>query len=416
MRPSEIRELLQFRAPLARRADRALARSHDIEDLRRVANRRWPSGVRGYVEGGADGELSLRRNREAYARRCLVPSALHDVSDVDLSTGLLGRRSALPLVLGPTGYTRMMHRHGEHAVAAAAERSGVPYTVATMSTVRLEDIPSGGDLWFQLYMWRDRGLVDDLVDRAAAAGYHALMLTVDTAVTGQRLRDARTGFTLPPRLSPGAVLDMARHPGWCAGLLRREAITFANVPPELAARSESVMDFAARQFDASVTWDDVARLRARWPGPIVLKGLLDPVDVVRAVDAGVDAVVLSNHGGRQLDQTVAPLDVLPEAREQVGESLQLFVDSGIRRGTDVAIALALGADAALIGRPYLYGLGAAGEEGVEAAIRILGTELRRAVQLLGVTSIEQLRDQGPQLVRTACHVPSEATPVRSVLR
>lgn len=410
MRPAEIRELLQFRAPRMRRTDRVLARAVEIEDLRREACRRWPKGVRGYVEGGADAEISLRRNRAAFERHELLPATLRDVSSVDLSTELLGARSTLPLALGPTGYSRMMHPDGERAVARAARDAGVPYTVTTMSTVRLEDIPAGGDLWFQLYMWRDRGLVDDLVDRAAAAGHRALMLTVDTAVTGQRLRDARTGFTLPPALTPGAVVDMARHPAWCAGLLRGEAITFANFPPEISERSESVMQFAARQFDPSVTWDDVARLRRRWPGALVLKGIVRPDDAARAVDAGVDAVVLSNHGGRQLDQMVAPLEMLPAVRERVGGELEVYVDSGVRRGTDITVALALGADAVLIGRPYLYGLGAAGQAGVRAAISMLGTELTRAMRLLGVADVAQLRAEGLELIRShAAALREEAT-------
>lgn len=400
MRPAEIRELLQFQTPRMRRVDRFLGRAVEIEDLRREACRRWPRGVRGYVEGGADGEISLARNRAAFQRHELLPRVLQDVSKVDLRARLLGCDSSLPLALGPTGYTRMMHADGERAVARAARVAGVPYTVTTMSTVRLEEIPSGGDLWFQLYMWRDRRLVDDLVDRAAAAGYRALMLTVDTAVTGQRLRDARTGFTLPPTLTPGTFLDMARRPGWCASLLRGEAITFANLPPQVCEGSESVMDFAARQFDASVTWDDVARLRQRWSGALVLKGIVRPEDVARAIDAGVDAVVLSNHGGRQLDQVVAPIDVLPAVRDRVGDGIELYVDSGVRRGTDIALALALGANGVLIGRPYLYGLGAAGQAGVSAAIAMLERELARAMQLLGVTDVDSLRTQGQALVRS----------------
>lgn len=399
MRAAEIRELLQFRSPRLRRADRVLARSADIEDLRREACRRWPRGVRGYVEGGADAEVSLGRNRAAYQHLELLPTALRDVGSVDLTTTLLGSRSALPLALGPTGYTRMMHPEGERAVARAAREAGVPYTVTTMSTVPLEEIPGGGDLWFQLYMWRDRSLVDDLVDRAAAAGHRALVLTVDTAVTGQRLRDAHNGFTLPPTLTPGTVLDMACHPAWCWGLLQGEPITFANLPPEVTGPSESVMDFAARQFDPSVTWDDVARLRERWAGSLVIKGLVRADDVARAADAGADAVVLSNHGGRQLDQAAAPIDVLPEVRDHAGDRLQVFVDSGVRRGTDIAAALALGADGVLIGRPYLYGLGAAGQAGVTAAIEMLRRELTRAMQLLGVCDIAALRAEGPGLVR-----------------
>ena len=401
MKISEVRTLLQLRKPEPDRVERTLRRCVTIEDLQHAAWRRWPKSVRGYVEGGADGEVSLARNRAAYESVGLVPSPLRDVTDVDLRTSILGGDSALPFALAPTGYTRMMHTAGEGAVAHAARDAGIPYTMSTMATTSLENVAAdaGGDLWFQLYVWRDRGLVRELIERAKASGYRALMLTVDTPVTGLRVRDAHNGFTIPPQLSASTVLDMARHPLWCASMLTGPPITYANFAPEVGRTPEGLMEFAAKQFDPSVSWDDLAWIRGLWQGPLIVKGLVSESDAARAVEVGVDAVVLSNHGGRQLDQVVVPLQMLPAVRDRVGDKIAVFVDSGIRRGSDIAVALALGADAVLIGRPYLYGLGAAGERGVAASISMLGAELRRAMTLMGVTSVAQLRAEGPALVR-----------------
>ena len=401
MRLSEVRALVQLRKPEPDRVERTLKRCVTIDDLQHAAWRRWPKGVRGYVEGGADGEVSLARNRAAYQGLELVPSTLRDVTDVTLRTSLLAGESALPFALAPTGFNRMMHTGGELAVARAARDAGIPYTLSTMATTRLEDVAGevGGDLWFQLYVWRDRGLVRDLVGRAKASGYRALMLTVDTPVTGLRVGDVHNGFTIPPQLRASTVLDMARHPRWCATMLAGAPITFANFAPEVSRNPEGVMEFAAKQFDPSVSWDDLAWIRGLWEGPLVVKGMVSPPDAARAAEVGVDAVVLSNHGGRQLDQVVAPLLMLAEVRRRVGDEMEVLVDSGIRRGSDIALALALGADGVLIGRPYLYGLGAAGERGVAAAISMLGGELRRAMTLMGVTSVAQLQAEGSALVR-----------------
>jgi L-lactate dehydrogenase (cytochrome) len=401
VRPREIREIVHVRRPRLHRTARVLDRCVTIDDLRVAACRRWPRGVRGYVEGGADGEVTLRRNRSAYDDIGLVPSVLRDVSAVDLSTDLLGMRAQLPFALAPTGHTRMMHPEGERAVARAARAAGIPYSLSTMANVRMEDVAHdvGGELWFQLYVWRDRALTRDLLGRARASGYRVLVLTVDTPVTGLRVRDYHNGFTLPPRLTPGVLADMARHPAWCLALLRGQPITFANFAEEVSRTSEGVMEFAARQFDPSVSWRDVEDIRAEWDGPMMLKGVLSPDDSVRARDAGIDALALSNHGGRQLDQALSPIEALPGVRAAVGAQMPLFVDSGVRRGTDIAIALALGATGCLVGRAYLYGLGAAGEEGCAAAIRMLGEELRRAMRLLGVVNVAELGERGPALVR-----------------
>ena len=403
MRAREVRNLLQLRRPQWDRTARVLARCTTIEDLRVQACRRWPRGVRGYVEGGADGEISLRQNRAAFEEFQLVPSVLRNVSAVELRTTVLGVHAELPFALAPTGYTRMMHVDGERAAARAANQAGIPYTLSTMATVRLEDLARevGGELWFQLYVWRDRELSRELLRRAQASGYRVLMLTVDTPVTGLRVRDSHNGFTLPPRVTPTALGDMALHPAWCLAMLRGEPITFANFAPEVSRDSENVMHFAARQFDPSVTWTDLDDIRAMWDGPMIVKGILDPRDALRAVDAGADAIVVSNHGGRQLDQTMPPILALPGVRTAVGKQLPLFVDSGVRRGTDIAIALALGANGCLIGRPYLYGLGAAGQAGCVASIDMLADELRRAMRLLGVVSVAELRERGTELVRRA---------------
>ena len=414
MRPNEISSMIQIRRPTARRVDRLLDRCLTIDDWHIEACRRWPRGVRDYVDGGADGEVSLRYNREALASLRLVPSVLRNVEHVDTAINLLGFDSALPLVLGPTGYTRMMHPDGELAAAAAARDAGIAYTLASMSTFSIEDVArdAGGELWFQLYMWRDRDVIAGLLRRARRHGYRVLMLTVDTAVTGMRVRDHHNGFTLPPRLTPGVLFDIARHPGWCLGLLRNPPITFANFAAEISARSENIMEFAAQQFDPTVNWSDLEWLRAQWPGPIVMKGLIGPEDAVRAREAGIDALALSNHGGRQLDQTIPPIDILQAVRAAVGDRMVLLLDSGIRRGTDVAIALALGADACLLGRAYLYGLGAAGKSGCDAVISTIADELRRAMKLLGVLSLDELRDRGANLVqRVRCDPTHGAVPV-----
>ena len=400
MRPRDVRALIRLRPPVLDPVDRTLAHCHTIDDLRRVARRRWPEGIRGYVDGGADGEVSVARNRAAYQRFSLLPHPLRDVTEVDTRTSLLGVESALPFALAPTGYTRMMHNQGEPAVARAAAAAGIPYTLSTVATTSLEDVAgkSAGDLWFQLYVWRDRGKMRDLVARAREHGYRTLMLTVDTPVTGLRARDLRAGFTVPPTLTPQTLLQMAAHPVWCARMLTGAPITFANLPG-FEQDPMGAMAMAAELFDASVRWDDLAQLRDLWDGPLLVKGLGRPDDATQAAALGVDGVVLSNHGGRQLDQAIPPIEALPAVRDAVGDDVEVYVDSGVRRGTDLAIALARGATGCLVGRPYLYGLGAGGERGVAAAITMLAGELRRAMQLRGVTTISQLRQEGRDLVQ-----------------
>jgi len=383
--------LLRLERPRLPTDAHRLQRCHTVDDLRTAARRRLPRAAFDYVDGGAEDEVTLRRNRAAFDDWELVPQVLRDVGAVDLRTEVLGVSCALPLVLGPTGFTRMVHPDGERAVAASAERFGVPYVAATLGTTSLEDVRAVGDaaLWFQLYVWRDRGLSKDLVARAQDAGYRALVLTVDTPVPGARERDQRNGLTIPPALDLRTLVDGARHPRWWWGLLGSEPLTFANVR-HVADQPTAGMEFVGAQFDPTVSWDDLDWIADAWDGPLVLKGILSPADARRAADHGVDAVVVSNHGGRQLDHAPATLTALDVIAQEVGNDLELLVDSGVRRGTDVAKALALGARAVLLGRPYLYGLAVAGQAGVERVLEIYAAELLRVMQLLGVTSVAQL--------------------------
>jgi L-lactate dehydrogenase (cytochrome) len=401
MKPSEVRALISLERPEWRPTERRLRRAHCIADMRDLARRRTPRAVFDYVEGGADEELSLLRNVQSFRQWDLVPVGPSDVSSVELSTSLLGRRIELPLICAPTGYTRMMHPEGERAVAGVAARAGVPYTLSTMASTSLEDIASTGhpDAWFQLYVCRDRGLTRDVVSRAWTAGYRVLEVTVDTPVSGYRIRDVRNGLTIPPRLTARTLLGIAGKPVYWSGLLRHPAITFANFPPEHGPGGGITIGNIADQFEPRLTWDDIGALREQWGGPLLVKGPLGPEGARTALAVGADGVHLSNHGGRQLDRVVPPLDLLADVREAVGEDCTIVLDSGIRHGTDLAVAIALGADAGAIGRAYLYGLMVAGEAGVAHALALLTAEFKRTMQLLGVTSIPELRAAGPRLLR-----------------
>jgi L-lactate dehydrogenase (cytochrome) len=396
MKPTEIRALVRMRGFDADHDRRVVARSHSVGDLRREARRRLPQPVFGYADGGADEEITMRANRAALRRWRFRPWVLRDVSEPDLRVPVLGSGLAAPLGLAPTGFTRVFHPDGELAVARAAASRGLPYGLSTCGTHTIEELAGTGhpDLWFQLYMLRDRRLSDALVDRAAAAGYGALEVTVDTPVGGRRTRDLRTGFTAPPMLTPRALLDIAVRPGYWTSMLRAPALRYAS----LAAPGVNTIADITAMFDPSLSWDDIEGLRARWPGRLLLKGPLGPADAVRAVSAGVDGIHLSNHGGRQLDRCVAAVDLVRPVREAIGEQAAIILDSGIRHGADVAVAIARGADMCMVGRGYLYGLAAAGQLGVEHAIDLLTGELRRTMQLLGVTTVAELRKHGDELV------------------
>jgi L-lactate dehydrogenase (cytochrome) len=381
---TELRELVRLRRPAGQ-----LARAATIGDLRELARRRVPRAVFDYTDGAAGAEISLRRSREAFERVEFRPRVLRNVSAVDPSTTLLGTPAALPLVFAPTGFTRLMHTEGESAVARVAERVGVPYALSTMGTTSLEALAAaapGARRWFQLYLWRDREASAALVERARAAGYEALVLTVDTPVAGPRLRDVRNGFTIPPALSARTVVNAARHPRWWVDLLTTPPLEFAS----LRSWGGTVAELVDRVFEPAAVLADVRALRASWPGALIVKGILDVDDACAVVDAGADAVVVSDHGGRQLDRSSTPLEQLPAIVGAVGDRAEVYLDGGILDGADVVAAVASGARACLIGRAYLYGLMAGGERGVQRATDILAREVTRTMQLLGATSVAEL--------------------------
>jgi len=392
-----LRSVLRFRRIELDANRRRLARAANVEDLRRIAKRRLPHGVFDYVDGAAEDELTMRENHDAFSRTTFRPRVLREVGSVDLSTTLLGRPLAYPLVLAPTGFTRIVDPQGELAVARAAARANLPYTLSTMSTRSIEEVAavSRGRKWFQVYVWRDRGLVKDMVDRAAEHGYEALVLTVDTTMLGRRERDVRHGFTLPPKIGLETLIDGALHPGWTWAFVRSEPIIFANI----AGRGTAVGDGASavnlaehvnEQFDPSLSWADVEWLRSMWNGPIVIKGIQSVDDAILAADAGVEAIALSNHGGRQLDSAPSPLSLVAPCADAVGDRIEIICDGGVRRGSDIVKAVALGARACMAGRAYLYGLGAAGEGGVDWVLKLFETDMRRVMALLGVANVSEL--------------------------
>jgi L-lactate dehydrogenase (cytochrome) len=399
-----MRQIVQLRSLELDATKRRLAACYDIADLRNVARRRIPRPVFDYVDGAADTEITSAHNVAAFRRWRFLPRVLADVSAVDTSTSVLGAPLPVPFLLGPTGYTRMMHPDGEIGAARAATHFGVPYTLSTMSNTGIEAVRDGvaavspaalsPHLWFQLYLLRNRAEAFSLVSRAWDSGFRVLVVTVDTVVSGNRLRDERNGLTMPPSLRPSAVASVAGKPGYWLRLLSGPALTFANFESAEAMSLRQTVDF----FDPGISWADISELRSRWPGSIVIKGPLGPADALRAIDLGVDAIQLSNHGGRQLDRCVAPADLIAPVREALGPSVPVLVDSGIRNGGDIAVALALGADAAVLGRAYVYGMMAGGEAGVDRALTILAREFRKTMELLGVTSVADLRKQGREML------------------
>ena len=388
-RLAELLKVVRFRAPQWGRTARRLSSAATIDDLRGVARRVTPRAVFDYTEGGAGRELTVKSNRLAFDMIEFRPAQLVDVSAPSLITSILGRDSAMPLILAPTGFTRMMHHSGEVAVARAAARAGLPYALSTMGTTSPEDLAAGVPevrRWFQLYLWKERESSAALIERAAAHGFDSLILTIDTPVGAQRLRDIRNGMTIPPQLSFETMLDGARHPKWWLNLLTTEPLKFASLSSFPGTASELATQF----FDSSATITDIGRLRDVWKGSLIVKGILSAEAARQVVDAGADAVVVSNHGGRQLDQTPASLSVLPEVIDEVADEVDVYLDGGVMTGSDIAGAIALGADAVLIGRAYLYGLMAGGEAGVDRALEILRTEMTTTMQLLGAPTIADL--------------------------
>ena len=391
---SDLKPIIGFKSPFSRSSE--VSRAVTISQLRSIGKAKTPRAVFDYTDGAAGEELSYGRAYEAYRQLEFHPRVLRDVSTVDTSITIFGTSSALPFIFSPTGFTRMMHYHGETAVAKVAAEFGIPYTLSTLGTTSIEDLAAAAPntrKWFQLYLWRDKTTRYELVERAATAGYEAIMLTVDTVVGGMRVRDVKNGLTIPPQLSVKTMADMARYPKWWGNLLTSAPLEFAS----LKSTGGTVAELMNSVFDPSITMKDVEWLKANWPGKLIVKGVQNVSDAKMLADAGVDAVVLSNHGGRQLDRSVVPLELLPAVKSAIsGSSTQLFIDGGALSGSDVVGGIGLGADAVLIGRAYLYGIMAGGEAGVRRAAQILQGEVEQTMRLMGITSLSELT---PDMVR-----------------
>ena len=393
---------------------RRLAKCGDIDDVRRLAKRNLPGGVFDYFDGAAETEWSMANNSAAFERVHLTPRVLVDVSQIDTSVTVMGSRLPFPFAFSPTGFTRIATSAGETAVARVAARHRVPYTLSTLGTRSIEEVAAAranvttaaarasaatgatdaSPLWYQLYVWKDRGLSRELVQRAKAAGYQAIMVTVDTAVFGRRDRDVRRGFTLPPKIGLETFIDGIRHPRWTLDFITHDPITFSAVSGRGdvdGSTAITLSDYVNSQFDASLSWRDLDWVRSESGLPIMLKGIQSVDDAVRARSEGVEAIALSNHGGRQYDGSPAPIELLPSVIDAVGDDIEVLVDGGVRRGSDVVKACALGARAVMFGRPYLYGLGAAGELGVEWVINYFSAGVKRTMALVGATDVASLR-------------------------
>lgn len=385
----DFRQLLNFRKPVWSAKKRRLSRALTIYDLRSIAQRRTPKAPFDYTDGAADTESSLFRARQSYEDVEFHPRILRDVSSVDLTTQMLGRLSAMPLGIAPTGFTRMMQTEGENAGSVAAMDAGIPFTLSTMGTRSIEDVaaaaPHGRNL-FQLYMWKDRDKSTALVDRARLAGIETLVLTVDVPVAGARLRDVRNGMTIPPSLTSKTILNAIPRPAWWWNFLTTDALKFAS----LDSWNGTVAELTEEMFDPTVTFDDLSWIRKQWQGNLIVKGIQHVDDAIMVVDAGADAIILSNHGGRQLDRAPVALHLLPDVVKAIGKRAEIHVDTGIMHGADVVAAIAMGADFTWVGRAYLYGLMAGGKEGVDRSLEILKTQMIRTMQLLGARSLDEL--------------------------
>lgn len=384
-----LRELLQFRTPGLDRTASRLAQAHTIADLRAIAKKVTPRAPFDYTDGAAEGELSLARARQAFEDVEFHPAVLRDVSEVDLSCTVLGGPSALPVGIAPTGFARMMHAAGEKAGAAAAGAAGIPFSLSTVGTTTPEDLvaanPNGRN-FFQLYMWADRDRSMDVLDRAAACGFDALHITVDVPVAGARLRDKYNGLTIPPTLTGRTILNAIPKVRWWTDFLTTEPLEFST----FGGWEGTVAELLDSMFDPSVDFDDFVWIRDRWPGPVIVKGVQTLEDARRCVDLGVDGLLLSNHGGRQLDRAPVPFHLLPTVASELGDRVEVMVDTGIMSGADIIAAIALGADFTFVGRAWLYGLMAGGRRGVDRAIEILTDEMVRTMKLLGVRSLDEL--------------------------
>lgn len=370
-------------------------RCFNVDDFRKLAHRRLPAPLFHYIDGGADNEWTLRNNTAAFDRYTLMPSGLADTSSVDMTREVLGQKLSMPLFLAPTGMSRLFHHEGERAVARAAAKAGTLYSLSTVSSVSIEDIGAltTGPKMFQIYIHKDRGLTHEFINRCKASGFNAMCLTVDTIVAGNRERDLRTGMTMPPKFTLSSLLSFAMHPRWTLNYLTHGKIGLANVADRIAAgtaAASSVIDYINEQFDRTLTWKDAEDAIAAWGGPFAIKGVMSVADARRAVEVGASAIMISNHGGRQLDSAPAPVDCVEAIVDAVGGKIEVIVDGGIRRGTHVLKALALGATACSMGKAYLYALAAGGEAGVARLLSRLRMEIERDMMLMGVTRLDQV--------------------------
>ncbi|MGD8193553.1 alpha-hydroxy acid oxidase [Herbiconiux sp. P18] len=416
----DLAPLMRFKAPDLQAKRRRLNAALTIDDLRAIAKRRTPKAAFDYTEGAAEAEISLRRARQAFQDIQFNPAILRDVGAVTTGWDVLGAPVALPFGIAPTGFTRMMQTEGEIAGAGAAGAAGIPFSLSTMGTTAIEDVKKAnpdGRNWFQLYMWKDRARSMALVERAAAAGFDTLLVTVDVPVAGARLRDKRNGFSIPPQLTVGTVLNAVPRPEWWINFLTTEPLSFAS----LDRWSGTVGELLDSMFDPSVTFDDLEWIKAQWPGKVVVKGVQSLDDARRLAELGVDGITLSNHGGRQLDRAPIPFHLLPDVAREFGSEYEVHLDTGIMSGADIVASVALGARFTLVGRAYLYGLMAGGREGVDRMIGILGEQITRTMRLLGVNSLEelnpghvtQLERLAPRAVSAGAVAAASAAPARA---
>lgn len=385
----ELANLMKFSLPTLNRREARLAQAADLWDLRKIAKRRTPTAAFDYVDGAAGREITADRAREVFDSVELLPRILHGTAHSDLSTTIAGETSALPFGIAPTGFTRFMHSEGEIGGARAAAKAGIPFSLSTMGTRSIEEVAAAAPearKWFQLYLWKDREKSRALVERAAAAGYDNLLVTVDTPVAGQRLRDVRNGMKIPPELTLKTVLDASYRPEWWFNFLTTDSLKFAS----LSNTSSDLPTIINSMFDSSLDFEDLRWIRDLWPGKLFVKGVLTAEDARKSVAAGADGLVVSNHGGRQLDRAPVAYEALSEVRAEVGAQMEIILDSGIMSGADIVAALCAGADFVLIGRAYLYGLMAGGQQGVERAIELLAKEIEVNMQLMGAGSIKEL--------------------------
>ncbi|MEC7828249.1 MAG: alpha-hydroxy acid oxidase [Actinomycetota bacterium] len=393
---SALRSVVRFRVYERDRTLRKLSKAADVGDLRTMAKKRMPAGCFDYIDGAAQDEVTAANNVSSYKNYYFRPRVLRDVASISTTTTLLGGQIPFPVMIAPTGFDRIAHSQGELAVARAAKRSGIPYSLSTMGTRSIEEVAevNDGRKWFQVYVWRDKPLLKEMLERASASGYEGIMITVDTAVLGRRERDVRRGFSLPPKVGFDTIIDGIRHPRWTLDFLRAEPIQFANVKGSSGVGDGStpvtLSDYINSQFDPTLSWSDIEWFRDNWSGMIMIKGVQTVEDAEIAADMKLDGVILSNHGGRQLDYAPSPMDLVAPVADAVGDRTSIICDGGVRRGSDVVKAVAMGADACMIGRAYFYALGAAGERGVDWVLEFLRAGVEHTMALAGVGSIEDL--------------------------